>query len=66
MQALSSLDAFEITIHEAKLTHDTATFGKMDPFVLVMHNGREYKTKVAKDGGTTPNWGERFEIKPEG
>ena len=47
-----------MTILEAKLTRDTETFGKMDPYAVVNYLGREIgRTKVHEDGGKTPKWG---------
>ena len=40
----------------AKLTHDTETFGKMDPYVKVTIGGQSQKTKTHNSGGKTPRW----------
>lgn len=42
----------------AKLTHDTETFGKMDPYVVVTIGGRKEKTRTHENGGKNPRWGE--------
>ena len=55
---------FTLIIQEAKLFRDTATFGKMDPFVHIFFNDKEIKTRIAKDGGQNPKWEEIFEIQP--
>lgn len=45
-----------ITIVEGKLSRDTETFGKMDPYCLVEYNGNKYKTITHKSGGKLPHW----------
>jgi Ca2+-dependent lipid-binding protein len=34
----------------------------MDPFLVIQHDGHNYKTKVIQEGGKTPVWNEVFEI----
>ena len=51
-----------ITLVEAKLTHDTETFGKMDPYVKMRVHNKYYKTNVAHGKGKSPEWNKRFEI----
>ena len=41
---------------EAKLTHDTETFGKMDPFVIIKYREQEWRSAVCKSGGKNPKW----------
>ena len=41
---------------EAKLTHDTETLGKMDPYCRVLIGGQHVKGKVCEDGGKNPKW----------
>ena len=48
--------ALNITVVEAKLTRDTETFGKMDPYVVITNDGQKYKTKVLDGAGKTPKW----------
>jgi hypothetical protein len=31
---------------EGKLYRDTETFGQMDPFLIIEHNNKKYKTSV--------------------
>jgi Ca2+-dependent lipid-binding protein len=58
-----------IRIISAKLTRDTDTFSKMDPYITIIwddQTGKQTKktTAVCQDGGKTPNWeDEEFEIK---
>ena len=28
----------------------------MDPYCVLIHNGKEYKTEVAKEQGKNPKW----------
>lgn len=40
---------------------DTQTFGKQDPYVVLkVGESQSVRTKVCKDGGTSPTWNERF------
>lgn len=39
-----------------KLTHDTETFGKMDPYVKVCMGTQYKQTAVCQDGGKFPGW----------
>jgi len=41
---------------EAKLTHDTEIFGKMDPYCEVMIGSEKVKGKTCHGGGKTPTW----------
>jgi len=40
----------------AKLTRDTETFGKMDPYCKVSMGQQFKRTAVCQDGGKTPGW----------
>ena len=51
-----------ISIIKGKLYRDTETMGKMDPFVEIEYNEKQYKTKVHEDGGKNPEWNESFDI----
>jgi hypothetical protein len=46
-----SIGILKIEVLEAKLTHDTETFGKMDPFVWIKYREQEWKSAVCKSGG---------------
>ena len=43
-----------LTVIKAKLSRDTETFGKMDPYTVITLNGQKYKTKVLDGAGKTP------------
>ena len=54
----------KIRIVEGRLFRDTETFGKMDPYcVLIFKDGRKLKTKTHNNGGKAPKWSDEFEIK---
>ncbi|CAG9333549.1 unnamed protein product [Blepharisma stoltei] len=40
----------------AKLTHDTETFGRMDPYCVITVGRQKHRTVVAKSAGKFPNW----------
>jgi hypothetical protein len=40
----------------AKLTHDTETFGKMDPYCVVKLGSQVQRSAVASNAGKFPNW----------
>lgn len=40
----------------AKLTYDTETFGKMDPYCKINLGGQQRQSTVAQDQGKNPNW----------
>ena len=47
---------------QAKLTHDTDTFSKMDPYCLVTCGDRKAQGKVCSGGGKTPHWEDSITI----
>ena len=53
-----------LTLVEAELTHDTETFGKMDPFVKITSEHLGLKSSVHKSGGKTPKWNQELTIDP--
>ena len=44
----------------AKLTRDTETFGKMDPYCKIWLENEIKKTKTHQDGGKYPSWNDTF------
>ena len=44
----------------AKLTHDTSSFGTMDPYVIVKYENQEHTSTVAKKAGKFPSWEDSF------
>ena len=51
-----------LVIHSAQLTRDTDLVGKIDPYVVIMYAGKEYKTKILKEAGLNPTWNESFQL----
>jgi Ca2+-dependent lipid-binding protein len=51
-----------LTIHilEAKLTRDTETFGKMDPYVVINTRQQRIRTKTMQNAGKNPKWSNEF------
>ena len=51
-----------MTVVEAKLTRDTETFSKMDPYckILIAESEQSFKTETLDGGGKTPVWDETF------
>ncbi len=35
-------------------------FGEMDPFILIKHNGKKYKTKSIDEAGKNPVWNQEI------
>ena len=56
------LGTLQMKVCEGKLFRDTETFGKMDPFIEILYNGKTYRTKVDNEGGKEPVWNDVFEI----
>ena len=57
-----SSGTLDINVVEAKLTHDTETFSKMDPFVKVIYNNHKAgQSKVLDGAGKKPKW--MYELK---
>jgi len=52
----------KLTVVAAKLTRDTETFSKMDPFVELKLREQTLRTKVLKSAGKTPVWDETFDL----
>lgn len=53
---MSGAGTLKICILEARLTRDTETLGKMDPYVIVETRMQRFRTKTAEDAGMTPAW----------
>jgi Ca2+-dependent lipid-binding protein len=47
----------------AKLTRDTESFGKMDPYCLITLGQQKQQTQVAKDMGKNPVWKDTLTLK---
>ena len=53
----------KIKVKEGRLFRDTETFGKMDPYCMLEFRDHKFKTRVHKDGGKNPRWGDEFEVR---
>jgi Ca2+-dependent lipid-binding protein len=51
-----------VKIIKANLFRNTELFGQMDPFIVVEHNKKKYKTPIIDKGGMTPVWNHSFII----
>ena len=51
-----------LTVIEARLTRDTETFGKMDPYVKIACRQQQFRTNVKNGAGKTPVWNQTFNI----
>lgn len=47
----------------AKLTRDTETWGKMDPFCVVKVGGQQQRTRTHNDAGKYPQWNDTLSFK---
>ena len=52
----------KVTIKETKLNRDTANFGAMDPYVILILGKTQQKTRVHKEGGEKPRWDQEFTL----
>ena len=52
----------KIKVVSGKLTHNTETFSKMDPFVEIKFNNAVKKTSVQQEAGKNPIWNETIEF----
>jgi len=46
----------------AQLTHDVDYFSKMDPLIVLTHNGNRQKSNVCYNGGKHPFWQDQFDF----
>jgi len=59
---MASAGSLALTVIEARLTRDTETFGKMDPYVKISTRMQNFKTAVKDGAGKTPVWNQTFNI----
>ncbi|XWS65984.1 hypothetical protein CRYUN_Cryun05aG0161300 [Craigia yunnanensis] len=55
----------EVLLVSAKGLEDTDFLGGMDPYVIIQYKGQERKSSVARGGGSSPSWNEKFTFKVE-
>ena len=58
----TAMNMLRLVVVEARLMRDTETFGKMDPFIQIKHQGKTYATPVHQEGGKNPRWGHTLEF----
>jgi hypothetical protein len=51
-----------LKVVKGRIFIDTEIFGEMDPYIELYHNGKHYKTILAKSGGKRPTWNSSLEI----
>lgn len=56
MQSSVISGQLSLIVMRAELTHDTETIGKMDPYVKIKYNGKQYKSQTKTDAGKKPVW----------
>jgi len=54
---------FEVIIVEANFLKDADFIGKQDPFITLMHQGKEMSTSIKEDGGKHAKWNEKLVLK---
>ena len=47
----NSIGILRLKVKSGRLTRDTETFGKMDPYVIVVSGKKKFKTKTHDKGG---------------
>ncbi|KAE8670747.1 Calcium-dependent lipid-binding family protein isoform 2 [Hibiscus syriacus] len=55
----------EVLLVNAKGLEDSDFLGDMDPYVIIEYKGQEHKSRVARGGGSSPSWNEKFTFKVE-
>lgn len=51
-----------LTVHRAKMTHNTEMNSAMDPFSQIIYKDQILKTKMLRNKGKTPVWNETFKF----
>merc|ERR1719350_1637165 len=59
---MATSGTLRLEIIEARLTRDTETFGKMDPFCIIETRMQKHRTRTLQGAGKTPRWAEGFDI----
>ena len=57
---LNSRCMLDLTIVSATFLKDADTFGKQDPYIKFLYNGKEVETDVKDDAGKAAEWNENF------
>ena len=56
MQQPGQSGKLKLFVIEAKLTRDTETFGKMDPYCIVTYRQDKFRTPTKDGAGKVPKW----------
>ena len=59
---MSTSGTLNLTVIEAKLTRDTETFGKMDPYCVLETRQQQFKTVTHENAGKAPKWDQTFKV----
>ena len=59
---MATSGSLQLTVVDARLTRDTETFGKMDPYVKIQTRHQNFRTKTKNGAGKTPVWNETFTV----
>lgn len=51
---------------KAELKHDVELIEKMDPYIVIEHNGKKYMTGISENGGKKPTFKENFSFQVGG
>ena len=51
-----------VEIIEARLTRDTETFSKMDPYCVIETRQQKHRTRTLQGAGKTPKWDQAFDV----
>jgi len=51
-----------VEIIEARLTRDTETFSKMDPYCIIETRQQKHRTRTLQGAGKTPSWNQAFDV----
>ena len=59
---MATSGSLRIEVIEAKLTRDTETFSKMDPYCVIQTRQQKFKTRTLQGAGKVPKWDQVFDI----
>ena len=53
---MATTGSCRLEVIEGRFTRDTATFGKMDPYVMITLRQQKFQTETKTSAGKTPEW----------
>ena len=59
---MATSGTLRIEIIEARLTRDTETFSKMDPYCVIETRQQKHRTRTLQGAGKTPKWDQAFDV----